>query len=115
QHGVECRLCPSAYRLPLGYRRLERGVSDHEVPDNSLERLRVGRHGFRIDCGDDDASVGDLRGVATVAPDDAEDGAADVFGVLQRLHEIRADVLLEVPAAHGHDEDHVVRAQVADL
>ena len=42
--------------------------------------------------------------VAAVAPDDADDLRADLPGVLQRRHQVRADVLLEVAAAHREHE-----------
>ena len=60
-----------------------------------------------------DAGVGDLGRVSAVAADDADDGRAQVFGVLQRAHEVRADVLFEAAAADREDEDPILGAQPA--
>ena len=49
------------------------------------------------------ARVGDLRGVAAIAADDADDAGADGLRLVQRGHEVRADVLLDVAAA---DREH---------
>jgi hypothetical protein len=51
--------------------------------------------GFTV--GHDYACIGDLARVTAVPSDNAADGAADLFRVLQSPNEIRADVALRSP------------------
>ena len=83
------------------------------MPDDRLKRLAVRRHGFGIDGRDDHAGIRDLRGIAPIASDDADNGGADAPRVLQRAHEVGADVLLDAAAAHREHEHAVFAAQPA--
>src|SRR5690349_11961135 len=85
------------------------------MPYHSLEGLAVRRDGLRIDRGDDDAGIGDSRGEAAVATNNADDGRTDRTPVLERPYQIRADVLLETAAANREHDECIVAAQAAAL
>src|ERR1700685_4521368 len=99
--------------LPFGGLHFDCGVRDEQVPDDGLEGFGMRSDVGGIDGGDEDAGVGDGGGVASVAADDADDFCADGFGVLERGDEIGADVLFEIAAADGEDQEQVVGAEAA--
>jgi hypothetical protein len=71
---------PSLLRaLPFRLRRFQRWMRDEQMPNHRLECFRMRRGVHRVDRGNDDANVGDLRGVTAVPPDDAEYGRAPFF------------------------------------
>jgi hypothetical protein len=53
-------------------------------------------------------TIADLGGVATVTADNSKNGRADLLGILQRAHQIWANVLLEISTAHRKHEDHIL-------
>src|SRR6266496_5474978 len=63
--------------FPLGSVNFQFRMRDEQVPHDGLKGFRVRGHALRVDRGDDDAGGGFLGGVASVAPDDAEDARAD--------------------------------------
>ena len=81
------------------------------MPDHGLEGFRVRRDVRGVDGGDEDAGVGDGCGVASVAANDADDFRAHGFRILEGGDEVGADVLFEVAAADGEDQEQVVRAR----
>ena len=101
--------------LPFGLLRLERRMGDQQVPDHGLEGFGVRRDRVRVHRRDDADRVADLGRVAAVAADHAEDLRADRLGILQRAHEIGADVLLEIAAADREHEQRVLRLEPAHL
>ena len=74
-------------------------MANEKMPDHGLKSFRVRGDVHWVDGGNNNANVGDLRGVTTVAPDDSEDAAAAFLRKLERRHQIRADIFLNVPAA----------------
>ncbi len=86
-----------------------------EMPENSLEGLRVRSHVFRIDRWDDYARVGDLSRIASIASDNSDDGGPGLLRVLQRENEIRAHITLQASAANGENEHTIVGIQAATL
>ena len=89
-------------------------MRDEQMPHESLKRFRVRRDVFGIDSRDDDVRVGDLRRVASVATDDAVDLRADRARIVERVHEVRADVLFEIAAADAEDENGILWPQATD-
>ena len=81
------------------------------MPEHGLEGLAVGSDVAGVDGGHDHAGVGHLGGVAAVLADEADDTGADLLCVLKGGDEVGGDVLLEVAAADGEDEEGVVLAQ----
>src|SRR5579863_898155 len=83
------------------------------MPDNRLESLSVRRDRLRIDCWYKHTYICDLRRITAISSDDSDDLRSDFFRVLQRRHQIWANVLFKVAPAHRKDEDHVVGLEVA--
>ena len=77
------------------------------MPDDALKRLGMGRRVLRIDGRNHHAGVGCLGRESAVAANDADDLRPHFFRILQGGNEVRADVLLEVAAAHGKDQQQV--------
>src|SRR5262249_13341514 len=84
---------------------------DEQVPYHRLKCLGVGRDRFRIDGRNDAYRIADLGRVAAVAPDDAENFRAAILRVVERAYQVRADILLEIAAAHGKYKDGVLGGQ----
>ena len=55
-------------------------MRDQQVPDDGLEGLTMRGDRVGIDRRHDDAGIGDLRRVAAVATDDANDRGAELLG-----------------------------------
>ena len=85
------------------------------MPYDRLEGLGVRRHALRVDGGDDHRGIGDPRRVAAVPADDAENLCTDGLGVADRGDQIRADIALDVAAAHRQHEDRILGGQPAHL
>ncbi len=60
-----------------------------------------------IDDGNEYARVGNLRGVASVAADDATDSGAYFLSVFESPHQVGANVFPRVTASDRKDEDHI--------
>lgn len=86
-----------------------------QMPNHSLKCFGVGRDVRRIDYGDDNRQIGDLRGIASVAAHDPKDCAASLLREFQSANQIRADISFETSAAHGQYEDGVFFVEVASL
>ena len=63
---------------------------------------------FGFTVGTIDAGVGNFGGVAAVLADDADHAGADLFRELKRGDEVGRDVLLQVAAADGENEQSVL-------
>ena len=88
-------------------------MRDEQMPHDGLKRLRVRRDVLRVHGGNEDARVGRLRGVAPVAAHDAEHRRAGLLRQLNRADEVGADVLFQIAAADGEDEERVLRLEPA--
>src|SRR6266849_4402518 len=77
-------------------------VGDDEDSESVCFQVEQGGSNLRrVDRRDNDADIGDFRGVATIAPYDSQNFRADTLCVLQSNHQIRADIFFEVAAADG--------------
>jgi len=65
------------------------------------------RYSVGIDCRHDRDGVADFCGITPIAADDTEHPCPNLFGILQGTDEIETDILFEVTAADGKDEDRV--------
>src|SRR4051794_9203259 len=90
-----------ADRFPLGFCLLYLWVRDEKVPHDGLKRLRVRGGVDGIYRRNDHAGIRAPRREAAIAANDAHDGRAGGFGVLQRSDEIGTDVFFEISAADG--------------
>ncbi len=88
-------------------------MRNHEVPDDGLKGFGVWGDRIGGDGRHDDACVGDLSGVAAIAPDDADDLRALLLCESQRLDEVGADIFFDIAAAHREDKHRVAFAQMA--
>ena len=83
------------------------------MPDDGLELLGVGGDGFGRQRGNDEAGIGDPRGVAAIASDNAKDAGACLAGETERRYKIHADPVLRITATDGEDEDGVTGIEAA--
>ena len=103
----------SSDRLPFGLARFQVRVRDQQVPDDRLKRLGMRSDVVGVDCRDDDARRCHFRRVAAVLAHDTDHGRPYFASVVERAHEVRTDVLLEIPAADREDEEQVSGCQSA--
>ena len=85
------------------------------MPDESLKRLGMRRDHGSIDRGNDDAGVGYRSSITAIPSQDTRDLGTDLFGVCDGTNDVRANISLQVPSAHGKDQEHVSCAEMAYL
>src|SRR4051794_40224563 len=83
------------------------------MPHDRMERFRMRRHAIGIHGRDHDHAIADLLGVATIAPDYAEHLEAALLRLLERCHDIRADVLLQIATPDREHEYCIVLVRPA--
>ena len=81
------------------------------MPHDGLKSLGVRGNVSRVDGWNNDADIGDFRGVATVAPDDSQNFRADTLCVLQSSHQIGADILFDITAADRQNQNGIALLQ----
>src|SRR5579871_2253065 len=89
-------------------------MSHQQVPEHGLEGLGMRSDVLGVDHGDQDGGVGGAAGMAAVAADDSGDMRALGLGVLDGADQVGADLLFEVAAADGENEQRIGGAQPAD-
>ena len=90
-------------------------MRNEQVPHDRLESLRVRRHMIRVHRGHDHARRRLFCRVTSVAAHDAHHGCADGFRHLNRADEIGTDVLLQVAAADGENQQAILAVDPAAL
>src|SRR6266403_1505413 len=90
-------------------------MTDQQVPDDSLKRLRMGGYRGGIHRRDDDRRIRNARGITPVTAEYSDDPCIHVTGVLHRCYQVGTDVLRNVTAPDREHEDTIGTAQAADL
>jgi len=101
--------------LPFGLLDFQFGMRNKKVPDHGLERFRMRSDILGIYGRYDAACVGYFGGVSAVPPHDSKNRCGDFFSVLQRRHEVRTDIFLEVSSTDRKHHERIFRLEPAPL
>ena len=86
-----------------------------QVPDDCLKRFRVRCYPLGMDDWNEDADIRESCRVPAVAADDADDGRAYCFRVIQCRNNIPTDITLDTPAADRKHQNRIAFVEPADL
>ena len=81
------------------------------MPNDCLEGFGVRCNVGWIHRRNQHASVGNGRSVTAVAAYDSNNSCSHRLRIFQRGNQVRADVLLNIPAANGENQQQIVGAQ----
>lgn|SRR5580704_4414593 len=101
--SVEQKCLRPSLRLdgfPFHLRDSQFWMGDQQMPDHRLKRLGVGSDGGWIHNRNEYTGIRYLRSETSVATHNSTNNSSDLLSVLQRTHEIGADVRFGVAAAN---------------
>ena len=86
-----------------------------QMPDDCLKRFRVRCYPLGMDDRNEDADIRESCSVTAVPADDADNGRAYGFRVIQCRNDIPADITLDAPATDRKHQNRIALVEPADL
>lgn len=87
-------------------------MGNKEMPNNGLKRFRMGRNIVWVYGRNNDAGVSLGGRIAAVFADDSDDTCPYLFRQLNGRNETRGNILFQIAATHGKDEQGVFAVEV---